>query len=53
MVSERGYTMDIMNAQGFRDRDNLLIVDGLNLAFRYKYANQKIFAEKYVATVES
>lgn len=45
--------MDFMNAKGGKDSKNLLIVDGLNLAFRYKYANQKIFAEKYVSTVES
>ena len=45
--------MDFMNAKGIGDNKNLLIVDGLNLAFRYKYANQKIFAEKYIQTVES
>jgi len=33
--------------------NNLLIVDGLNLAFRYKYANQKDYASKYFATVQS
>lgn len=33
--------------------NNLLIVDGLNLAFRYKYANKKIFAQEYISTVQS
>jgi len=32
---------------------NLLIIDGLNLAFRYKYANKKDFAPLYVKTVQS
>lgn len=32
---------------------NLLIIDGLNLAFRYKYSNQKDFAPAYVKTVQS
>ena len=35
------------------DKNNLLIVDGLNLAFRYKHANKKNFAEEYVKTVQS
>jgi len=33
--------------------ENLLIVDGLNLAFRYKYANKKGFAPLYVKTIQS
>ena len=45
--------MDFMKVKGLGDNNNLLVVDGLNLAFRYKYANQKIFAEKYMDTVES
>jgi len=32
---------------------NLMVVDGLNLAFRYKYANRKVFAAEYVKTVQS
>jgi 5'-3' exonuclease len=32
---------------------NLLVIDGLNLAFRYKYANKKDFAPLYVKTVQS
>lgn len=33
--------------------ENLLIIDGLNLAFRYKYANKKDYAPLYVKTVQS
>ena len=33
--------------------DNLMIVDGLNLAFRYKHANKKEFVEEYISTVQS
>ena len=33
--------------------NNLLVVDGLNLAFRYKYANKKVFADEYINTVQS
>jgi len=33
--------------------ENLLIIDGLNLAFRYKFANKKDFAPLYVKTVQS
>jgi len=33
--------------------DNLLVVDGLNLAFRYKHANTKNYASKYFSTVSS
>jgi len=32
---------------------NLLLIDGLNLAFRYKFANKKDFAPLYVKTVQS
>jgi len=35
------------------DRNNLLIVDGFNLAFRYKHANKRNFAAEYVQTVLS
>jgi 5'-3' exonuclease len=47
--------MDFMSTKG-SDRskfNNLLIIDGLNLAFRYKYANKKVFAEEYLSTVNS
>lgn len=33
--------------------ENLLIVDGFNLAFRYKHANKKNFAGEYLQTVLS
>lgn len=35
------------------ERNNLLIVDGFNLAFRYKHANKRNFAAEYVQTVNS
>jgi len=35
------------------DKNNLLIVDGFNLAFRYKHANKRNFAAEYVQTVNS
>lgn len=34
-------------------RDNIMIVDGLNLAFRYKHSNRETFAEDYLRTVNS
>lgn len=33
--------------------NNLLLVDSLNLAFRYKYANKKVFADEYISTIRS
>lgn len=33
--------------------ENLLIVDGLNLAFRYKHANKKNFTEDFIRTISS
>jgi 5'-3' exonuclease len=33
--------------------NNLMIVDGLNLAFRYKHANKKVFSLEYLTTVKS
>jgi 5'-3' exonuclease len=35
------------------DKNNLLIVDGFNLAFRYKHANKRNFAAEYAETVNS
>jgi 5'-3' exonuclease len=35
------------------DKNNLLIIDGFNLAFRYKHANKRNFAVEYLATVSS
>lgn len=34
-------------------RENVLIVDGLNLAFRYKHSKAKTFAQDYLKTVNS
>jgi 5'-3' exonuclease len=47
--------MDFINAKGsdMSKFNNLLIIDGLNLAFRYKYANKKVFADEYVSTIRS
>ena len=36
-----------------RTNDNILIVDALNLAFRYKHQKQRNFAEDYLRTVQS
>ncbi len=35
------------------ERDNIMIVDGFNLAFRYKHANKRHFAMEYLQTVAS
>ena len=35
------------------ERNNVMIVDGLNLAFRYKHRNATTFAEEYLKTVNS
>ncbi len=35
------------------DRENLLVIDGFNLAFRYKHANKRKFAMEYLNTVIS
>jgi 5'-3' exonuclease len=42
-----------IEAKNLSNFENLLIVDGLNLAFRYKYSNTKDYAAKYMATVQS
>lgn len=44
----RKITDDVHN-----EKTNLLIVDGLNLAFRYKYANKKNYCSEYINTVLS
>lgn len=36
-----------------KDNDNILIVDALNLAFRYKHQKKRNFAEDYHRTVQS
>jgi 5'-3' exonuclease len=33
--------------------DNVLIIDSLNLAFRYKHSKTKVFADDYIRTVRS
>ena len=35
------------------DNENLLIVDGLNVAFRYRYSKTPYYTNQYVQTVES
>jgi len=40
-------------AESMPDKNNLLVVDGFNLAFRYKHANKKNFAMEYLQTVMS
>ena len=47
--------MDFMKVKGSDSSnfENLLVIDGLNLAFRYKYANKKVFADEYVKTIQS
>ena len=36
-----------------KNKSNLLIIDSLNLAFRYKWKNESNYAASYIATVES
>ena len=36
-----------------KDNENVLIVDGLNVAFRYRYAKTPYYTNQYVQTVES
>ena len=43
--------MDFMDT--IKNRDNLLIIDTLNLAFRFKYANKKCFAGELISTIQS
>jgi 5'-3' exonuclease len=47
--------MDFMKSKGSdtSEYNNLMLVDGLNLAFRYKYANKKVFAAEYIQTINS
>lgn len=45
--------MDFVEAKGGKIGNNLMIVDGLNLAFRYKFANTKNYTSKYINTVQS
>ena len=45
--------MDFIESKGCKKGNNLIVIDGLNLAFRYKYANKKVFAFEYIKTIES
>ena len=36
-----------------KERENILLIDGLNLAFRYKHAGNATFANDYLKTVNS
>jgi DNA polymerase-1 len=47
--------MDFVKAKGMdkSSYNNLLVVDSLNLAFRYKYANKKHFVDEYIKTIQS
>jgi 5'-3' exonuclease len=44
--------MDIMKTKGM-NRENLMLVDFLNLCFRYKHANKKNFTAEVVNTIQS
>lgn len=44
--------MDFVNSRGMK-RDNLMIVDFLNLCFRYKHANKKNFTAEAISTIQS
>jgi len=44
---------EIDSVKEYTNSNNLLIVDGLNLAFRYKHAKIKNFTTKYLETVQS
>jgi len=44
---------DLRQVQEVRGADNLMLVDGLNLAFRYKHKKTRNFASDYVRTVSS
>jgi len=47
----RFYIMEFMDTM--KGRDNLLIIDLLNLSFRFKYANKKNFAAELISTIQS
>lgn len=51
------YELEMANdiTPGLEDepRENIMLVDGLNLAFRYKHGNRETFAEDYLRTVNS
>ena len=41
------------NVSSGDERTNILIVDGLNLAFRYKHNKSKVFSQDYLKTINS
>jgi len=47
--------MDFTKLDGMNSKEynNLMIVDGLNLAFRYKHANKKVYSSEYLNTIQS
>lgn len=49
--------MDIMKSRDFKeasgDFSNLVVIDFLNLCFRYKHAKKKIFAAEVISTIQS
>jgi len=44
--------LDFISSRGMQ-RDNLMIVDFLNLCFRYKHANKKNFTADIISTIQS
>lgn len=44
--------MDFVRSKGMK-RDNLMLVDFLNLCFRYKHANKKQFTAEVISTIQS
>lgn len=44
--------MDFVESRG-SNNDNLMVVDFLNLCFRYKHANKKQFAAEVIGTIQS
>lgn len=44
---------NLSNVSSGEGRDNILIVDALNLAFRYKHSRAKTFATDYLKTINS
>jgi len=44
--------LDFVNTKGMQ-RENLMIVDFLNICFRYKHANKKNFTAEVISTIQS
>jgi len=45
--------MKFNDLKASQERDNLLVVDGLNLAFRYKHSGSTNFAADYLRLIQS